>query len=139
LTDENHWPVPTSELIWNYQSYSKLAGLFRWRINLLQGCYLHRTTKIKKSRHTTIPQVGFKPTIPVFKQVTTFRALDTAIIITSIKLENKNLGLIYFTDMKRFSYRYVMVYYFYVRLIVKKLAEVVIFVIFILGGVKFWL
>jgi hypothetical protein len=111
-----------------------LVGLFRWRISPLQGCYLHRTTKTKQSRHISMPHVGSKPTIPVFKQVKTFCALDTAIVITFMKLENKNLGLIYFTNMKTFSSSYVMVYYFYVRLIVSKSSQVVIFLICILGG-----
>jgi hypothetical protein len=40
-------------------------------ISPLQGCYLHA----KQHKQTSIPQVVFKPTIPVFEWVKTVRTL----------------------------------------------------------------
>jgi hypothetical protein len=46
---------------------------------LSQGRYLHRTTQTqKKRRQTSIPWVGFEPTIPVFQRAKTFRASQRA-------------------------------------------------------------
>jgi hypothetical protein len=53
------------------------VGLLGWGICPLQGHYLHRTTQTwNKRRQTSMPWVGFKPTIPMFEQVKTFHALD---------------------------------------------------------------
>jgi hypothetical protein len=42
----------------------------------------HRTTqKQNKGIQTSIPQVGFEPTITVFERSKTFRALDRAAIV----------------------------------------------------------
>jgi hypothetical protein len=52
----------SSELIWNCGSY-----------------ILHRTTQTQEKRgQTSVPRVGFEPTIPVFERARTFRALYRA-------------------------------------------------------------
>jgi hypothetical protein len=43
-----------------------LAGVLRQDIGPLQDFYLHRTTQTQKTgRHTSMPRLGFEPTIPV--------------------------------------------------------------------------
>jgi hypothetical protein len=64
---------------------------------LSQGRYPHRATQTEKKRgHTSMPRVGFKPTIPVFERAKTFHALDrTATVKNEHKLQmfrNKILG-----------------------------------------------
>jgi hypothetical protein len=52
-------------------------------ISPTQGRYLHRTTQTQnKCRQTSMPLVGFEPTVPPFERVKTFHALDrvTAVI-----------------------------------------------------------
>jgi hypothetical protein len=59
------------------------AGLPGWAISPLQGRYLHTgQCKQNKRTQTSMPQVGFEPTIPVFEQVKTAHALGrTATVI----------------------------------------------------------
>jgi hypothetical protein len=45
----------------------------------------HRTTQTRKKRtQTSMPRVGFEPTIPVFEPVKTFGVLDRAVIATGV-------------------------------------------------------
>jgi hypothetical protein len=49
------------------------VGLLGREISPSQGRYLNRTTKTqKKRRQTSMPRVGFEPTIPVFERAKTF-------------------------------------------------------------------
>jgi hypothetical protein len=49
------------------------------RSALSEGRYLHRTTQTQeKRRQTSMPRVGFEPTIPVFERAKTFHATDRA-------------------------------------------------------------
>jgi hypothetical protein len=54
----------------------QLIGLLGWGISPSQGCYLTQTQNTR--RQTSMPWVGFKLTIPAFKLVKTFHALDHA-------------------------------------------------------------
>jgi hypothetical protein len=54
-----------------------VVGLFGWGINPLQGRYLHTEQhKHRINAHTSMPRVGFEPTIPVLKRAKTVHALD---------------------------------------------------------------
>jgi hypothetical protein len=58
-----------------------LVGLLGRVISPSQGRYLHRTTQTQnKSRQTSMPLVGFEPTIPVFERAKAFHALDRAAV-----------------------------------------------------------
>jgi hypothetical protein len=51
----------------------QLVELLELVISPSQGHYLHRTTQTQnKRRQTSMPLVGFKPTIPVFKRAKIF-------------------------------------------------------------------
>jgi hypothetical protein len=55
------------------------VGLLGLGISSLQGRYLHRTAQTQnKRRQTSMPWVGFEPTIPVFQRAKTFHASDRA-------------------------------------------------------------
>jgi hypothetical protein len=67
------------ELIWNYGSYKHLVGLLGRGISPSQDRYLHRRKQKQKEREqTSMPLVGFEPTVPVFEWVKTCRGLDRA-------------------------------------------------------------
>jgi hypothetical protein len=51
--------------------FRQLVGLLGRVIGLTQSLYLHRTTQ-----HTSMPQVGFDPTIRVFERPKALRASD---------------------------------------------------------------
>jgi hypothetical protein len=54
-------------------------------ISPLQGRYLHAEQhKQNKRTHTSMPRVGFEPTIPVFERAKTVHALDRAVTVTGI-------------------------------------------------------
>jgi hypothetical protein len=56
-----------------------------WVISPSQGRYLHRTTQTQnKSRRTSMPWVGFEPSIPAFKRAKTVHALDRAATVIGI-------------------------------------------------------
>jgi hypothetical protein len=68
-----------SELNWKYGFYRQSVGLLGRVISPSQDRYLHRTTQTQnKRRQTSMPQVGFELTTPVFVRTKTFRALDSA-------------------------------------------------------------
>jgi hypothetical protein len=51
--------------------------LRRQSVWLSQGLYLHRTTQTQnKRKETSMPWVGFEPTVPAFERAKTVRALD---------------------------------------------------------------
>jgi hypothetical protein len=55
------------------------VGLLGRGISPTQGRYLHRTTQRQnKSRQTSMPSVGFEPTIPTFERAKTVHASDLA-------------------------------------------------------------
>jgi hypothetical protein len=61
------------------------VGLLGRGISPTQGRYVHWTTQTKnKRRQTSIPCVGFEPTIPVFERSRTFHALDRAATVIGI-------------------------------------------------------
>jgi hypothetical protein len=67
-------------------SYRQLVGLVGRGISPPQGCYLHRTTQTQnKSRQTSMPRVGFEPTIPVFERTKIIHALDRATTVIGHK------------------------------------------------------
>jgi hypothetical protein len=62
-----------------FDSYRQSAGLLGRAISPSQGRYLHRITQTQnKRRQTSMPRVGFEPTIPVFERTKTVHALDSA-------------------------------------------------------------
>jgi hypothetical protein len=66
---------------WNLWLYSgHLVGLLGRGISPTQGLYLHigQYNTEKRKTHTYMPRAGFEPTIPVFVQSMTVRALDGA-------------------------------------------------------------
>jgi hypothetical protein len=66
-----------------FLNFRQLVGLPGQGLSPSQGHYLHRTTQTQnKRRQTSMPSVGFEPTIPVFEQAKTFNSLDcvTAVI-----------------------------------------------------------
>jgi hypothetical protein len=68
-----------SESIWNCGSRRQLAGIVGRPISPSQGRYLRRTTQTQNQRgQISMSQVGFEPTIPVFKRPKTVHALDPA-------------------------------------------------------------
>jgi hypothetical protein len=53
------------------------VGLLGRGISPTQGCFLHRTTQTQnKRRQTSMPWVGFEPTIPAFERAKIFYAVD---------------------------------------------------------------
>jgi hypothetical protein len=69
------------------------TGLLGRVINPLQGRYLHRTIQAQnKRRETSIPWVGFEPTIPAFVRAKTVHALDrAATVLGSSTIPTKNI------------------------------------------------
>jgi hypothetical protein len=58
------------------------VGLLGREISPSQGRNLHRTTKTQnKRRQTSMPWVGFEPTIPVFEREKTFHALNRTVTV----------------------------------------------------------
>jgi hypothetical protein len=50
----------------------------------------HRTTQIQNKRtHTSMPLVGFNPTIPVFQQAKTFHALDHTATVIGVEISSQ--------------------------------------------------
>jgi hypothetical protein len=77
-----------SEFIWKQESYRQSDG----GSALSQGRYLHRTTQTHKKRiQTSVPQVGFEPTMPVFGRSKTSYA-KTAWPLLSIRWLVVNLA-----------------------------------------------
>jgi hypothetical protein len=59
--------------------FTQSVGLLGRGIRPSQGRYLHRTTQTQnKLTQTSMPEVGFEPTIPVFKRTKTVHALYRA-------------------------------------------------------------
>jgi hypothetical protein len=80
------WPVPVSELIFlKLMNLSgQLVGLLGRGIGPTQGLYPHTGQhNTEKRGHTSMPRVGFEPTIPVFERQKTVRASDRSSIGTS--------------------------------------------------------
>jgi hypothetical protein len=63
-----------SELIWNYGSYKQSAGLFRRVISPATRPLPTQDNTNRKKTRTSMPRVGFEPTIPVFEREKAFRA-----------------------------------------------------------------
>jgi hypothetical protein len=78
------WPVPVQNLFSEtYESIGQLVGLLGRGIGPTQGLYLHTGQhNTEKRRHTSIPPVGFEPTIPVFERPKTVCASDRSAIGT---------------------------------------------------------
>jgi hypothetical protein len=65
----------STALCWALAAFS--AGLLGRGISPTQGRYLHRTAQTQNKRtQTSMSQVGFEPTIPVFERLKTVHALD---------------------------------------------------------------
>jgi hypothetical protein len=62
-------------------SFTQSAGLLGRGISLSQSLYLH---KQNKRTQTSMPQIGFQLTTPVFKQAKTVHALDCAATVIGI-------------------------------------------------------
>jgi len=63
--------------------FGHMVGLLVWGISPTQGLFLHTGQhNTEKYRHTSMPQVGFKPTIPVFEGPKTVCAWDNLAIGT---------------------------------------------------------
>jgi hypothetical protein len=59
--------------------YTQSLGLLGRRSSPSQGCYLHRITKTQNKRtQTSMPRVGFEPTISVFERAKTVHTLNRA-------------------------------------------------------------
>jgi hypothetical protein len=58
------------------------VGLLGRRIGSLQGRYLTQTQNIRTQ--TSMPRLGFEPTIPVFERSKTVHVLDREAIVTGI-------------------------------------------------------
>jgi hypothetical protein len=74
--------------------YTQSVGLLGLGISPSEGRYIHRTTQTKTKRtQTSIPRVGFEPTIPVFERAKTVHALDRAatVIGCSFSKLDKNI------------------------------------------------
>jgi hypothetical protein len=57
--------------------FTQTIGLLGRRISPSQGRYLHTQQQTQKKRtQTSMPWVGFEPTIPVIERTKTFHALD---------------------------------------------------------------
>jgi hypothetical protein len=59
----------------------QMVGLFERGISSLQGCYLTQTQN--KRKQTSMPWVGFEPTIPVLEVAKTFHAVDRMATVMS--------------------------------------------------------
>jgi hypothetical protein len=58
-------------------NYTQPVGLFGRIVSPSKGRYLHRTTQTQfKRTQTSMPRVGFEPTIPASERLTTVHALD---------------------------------------------------------------
>jgi hypothetical protein len=63
--------------------YTQSVGLLGRGISSSEGRYLHRTTQIQNTRtQTSVPRMGFEPTISVFERAKTVHALDRASTVT---------------------------------------------------------
>jgi hypothetical protein len=63
--------------------FTEMVGLLGQGISPSQGRYLHTGQhKQNKRTETSIPQVGFEPTIPVFERAKTVHALDRSATVT---------------------------------------------------------
>jgi hypothetical protein len=79
-----------SAALWTLAAFSvscsctQSVGLL-WRgISPYQGRYLHMTTQTQNKRtQTSMPRLGYEPTIPVFERTKTAHALDRADTLTS--------------------------------------------------------
>jgi hypothetical protein len=72
-----------SELIWKYGSNRQLVGLLGREISPSEGRYLHRTKQTQNKRgQTSMPRVGFEPTMSVFERAKTFHASDRAATVS---------------------------------------------------------
>jgi hypothetical protein len=61
------------------------VGLPGWGVSPSQGRYLHRTTQTQNKRtQTSMPWVGFEPTILVFERAKTVHSLDSAATVTGV-------------------------------------------------------
>jgi hypothetical protein len=95
----------------SYRWYDSLDG----GSDLSQGRYLHMTTR-KQNKHTqtSMPHVGFEPTIPAYERALTFHALDRAATVISWFL------FLYLSLLLFFVYFY-FVYLYYIRFILSLL------------------
>jgi hypothetical protein len=66
--------------------FTQSVGLLGQGISLSQGCYLYTGQhKQNKRRQTSVPQVGFEPTTPVFELAKTVPALECWMQTTTVK------------------------------------------------------
>jgi hypothetical protein len=70
-----------SELIWNYVSYRQSAGLLGRGISPVSRPLAAQDNKSIEESRTSMPSVGFEPTIPVFERAKIFRTLYRAAIV----------------------------------------------------------
>jgi hypothetical protein len=70
-------------------------------ISLSQGRYLH--TGQHKHTQTSMPQVGFEPTIPVFEWAKTVHALDRAATVIGCTVFITNKYITVWTQIHQFS------------------------------------
>jgi hypothetical protein len=84
------WP-----LIQFRNHFSQTVGLLGRVISSSQGRYLHRTTQAQNKRtQTSMPCVGFEPTIPLSERAKKVHASDCAATVTgSIACIITNIGL----------------------------------------------
>jgi len=67
--------------------FRQLVGLLGRGICPTQGLYLHTGQhETEKRGHTSMPRVGFEPTIPVLERSKTVRVSDRAAIGTGVKI-----------------------------------------------------
>jgi hypothetical protein len=86
------------------------VGLLGLLISPSQGRYLHRTTQTQnKRRQTSIPWVGFEPTIPGFERAKIVHALDRATTAVCYR----HSSVVYFKCRRNFFY--VMVHVWHAR------------------------
>jgi hypothetical protein len=74
-------------LIFQFLDHSQTVGLLGRVISSSQGLYLYRTTQTQKDAHThthqtSMPCVGFEPTISASERAKTVHALDLAATVT---------------------------------------------------------
>jgi hypothetical protein len=71
----------------DFNPFSQLVELLGQGISPSQGSYLHRITQTQnKGTQTSMPRMGFEPTVPVFEWAKKVRALDHAATVTGISL-----------------------------------------------------
>jgi hypothetical protein len=72
--------------------YTQSVGLLGRGISPSQGRCLHTTTQTEnKCTQTSMPRMGFKPTIPLFERAKTVNVLDRATTGIGVRISNSKL------------------------------------------------